>query len=267
MTLIEVMVAVAIILILAAVITKVSTALYRQAKTAKSGQIMLIVSDAVEAFKQQTGYLPLAVPYDAWDEVDADRWRHFVDNESWNGPKPLWTDYFTDSVPATVQGRPVFNWTTPTTYPTNADMLAYQLAQVPEAARILDQLSSVSKVEKYRAFDAAGGEAWPEQPTPCQFTNPLSANTDNATQLQDAWGTPLRYWTAETIGWAKVQGWDASVQNLIADKVRGANWGFYIESAGVDRKFGWWGAAGSTVDDRYAKDNMYSTNLKRDVGK
>ena len=102
---------------------------------------------------------------------------------------------------------------------------------------------------------------------------------DSRYEPVDAWGQPLRYVSADTLKWAKVDispaksVWDGDgndgntewpIQELLATKLQDANWSFFIESGGPDKQLGWsepppdLSNPGGTLDPQQVKDNVYS---------
>jgi prepilin-type N-terminal cleavage/methylation domain-containing protein len=271
-TMIEIMVAVGIIVILAAILIALVGGVNDKGKATSTQAKMNILGEAVEAFKQATGKYPLAVPEDAWG-VNWSQTNSFVHSQ-WRTDRDGWMDYF---VP-TGANTPTFpQWDGTTANPTNIQMLTFQLEQVPESNSILERLKQGSgQIQQMRFDNSLNTENWVKAGSDCRINTPLnSGQTRVAFQPLDAWGTPLRFWTGESLKWAKristvtpppnppAGSWQPSVQQLLSDRLQKANWGFFIESAGKDGRFGWWGQATTAlgnplnVDAQAAEDNLY----------
>jgi prepilin-type N-terminal cleavage/methylation domain-containing protein len=256
-TLVEVLVVVAIIAIVTSVMVVVVGAVNEKAKVSRVQSQMTMLGNAVDAFKEATGQYPLAVPYDAWGGTN---WAAFVGVVDGGD----WTDYFKD---ANTDGQPDWDIWTTSEYPTNIQMLTFQLEQVPESNSILARIKENTGAREQVKFVPTGTtEKWELTSDTCELKHPLdtTATTYRKTfQPLDPWGRPLRYWNANTLKWAKENvakvAWSASVQQLLAEKLQQANWGFYIESAGKDGLFGWYGAPSVTVDAQQTEDNVYSS--------
>jgi type II secretory pathway pseudopilin PulG len=243
-TLVEVMIVAAILVLLAAIFTVVASGVQQKQKTGRTQSQIVLLAQAVDAFKTAVGYYPLAVPEDAWN-----KWTDFADNMSWH---TRWTQYFADD-----SGHPKSNWDSRN--PTNIHMLDFQLEQVPAAA-IFDRIKETYKVDSQKYFDNAT-DTWKKADKVCRISHPLDTLGDREVyQVQDAWGNPLRFWTGDILKWAKRTsgGWDSSVLDRLSARLQQANWGFFIESAGKDGKFGWWGATGEPLKVQAAEDNIYS---------
>lgn len=264
-TLVEVLVVMALLVLLAGMITVVATGVQQRSRASRTqGQITLL-GEAVRTFRNATGYFPLAVPKDAWK--DPDEWNDFLDNMTWAG---RWTQYFHEN---TATYGPEFTWDNEddpreATRPTNTHMLAFQLEQNPEANKVFNSMKETFSVP-YQKIDncttTPRNESW-IRPTAlddnatCQIRHPLGGYRF-VYQAQDAWGTPLRFWTGDILKWAKrddTYHWDTDILNLLSSRLQQANWGFFIESAGKDGRFGWWGETGVTLDAKAAEDNIYS---------
>ncbi|NLX07025.1 MAG: prepilin-type N-terminal cleavage/methylation domain-containing protein [Phycisphaerae bacterium] len=270
-TLIEIMVATAIIGILIAVIITATAAAHKQSQVTRTRQTIAMLSEAVTAFKNATGYYPLAVPIDA---CDREQWDRFVrdDRMGWRagGDPPDWDDYFFRD---TSSDAPAMNWEGVTEFsdglggvaPTNNDFLVFQLEQVPQSNSILEQIRTAAPAETSRRPDASG--QWQEASGLCQLGHPLDADGTyrQVRQVQDAWGIPLRYWSGDIMKWAKRIGpgdpaWPTETQRHLAEKLQAANWGFFIESAGPDELFGWWGDRDEPFNATRVADNIHSTD-------
>jgi len=256
-TIIEIVVVAAILALLVAIVLKVSSAVSQRAKATSTAQTIRLTCEAVEAFHSSTGYYPLPVPEDAWDDWMGSA-SSFVAVMEWGG---RWRDYFQ---PVQNGSRPAYEWGNDGKKPTNIHMLAFQLEQVPESNAIFQRIKNTIHVDTQKAFDPNGtDEEWEKANEACQLYHPLDdAGTGRQVfQIQDAWGMPLRYWSADILRWARRDGttWDADVQQLLASQLQAANWGFFVESAGPDDLFGWWGQQGCELKSEYAADNIYST--------
>lgn len=272
-TLVEVLVVMALLVLLAGMITVVATGVQQRSRASRTqGQITLL-GEAVKAFKDATGYFPLAVPEDAWRSQPVwddfvvtmkyqDRWRrYFYDNGtyypsfSWDGHDEPGTDFDNSSCP------------------TNIHLLTFQLEQVPDSATILNSFKQAHAVrkQKKRVVNASNEEAWiaatgtSADDNDARLGHPLDRRLRSVYQAQDAWGTPLRFWTGDILKWAKKRDdtyhkkpWDTDILNLLSSRLQQANWGFFIESAGKDGRFGWWGDPDSELDAKAAEDNIYS---------
>ncbi len=247
-TMVEIMVAVGIVVVLATILIVLVAGMDAKAKTTRTTSEMKLLSEAIGAFKSSTGYYPLAVPDDAWGN-----WATFTTKMNWT-TNPKWTDYFQNN-----GGIPNFTWETGTN-PTNIHMLIFQLTQVPESNAIIERMKQSYGAADQKKLDLASGtEEWKKTSDDCQLNHPLDDQLRKVYQPMDAWGTPLRYWTAGTLEWSKTTGsWNTEIQNLLAAKIQQANWGFYLESAGPDRRFGWWGQQASPFNAKDANDNVYS---------
>ncbi len=266
-TLVELMVTIAIMIIIVAALLKLVSGVSEKAKVTKTQSEIKLLSDAVEAFKQSTGYYPLSVPYDAW----TGNWYSFVQTVDWDGKADGnsnnitiadWKDYFYEDPGS----GPEYQWTSPhSVKPTNIHMLTFQLTQVPASNSIVEKLKQNYKVTKQESFNRNGGEEhWLKEENPCQLKHPLDGNLRIVYQPQDGWGTPLRYWSGKIMDWAKAQSWDGNgpssgvpIQTFISDKLQENNWGFFIESAGPDEYFGWWGDSSASYTERQTEDNIY----------
>lgn len=249
-TLVEVMVAVGILAVLATMILVVISGLDNKAKTARTQAQMQLLGQAVTAFKDSTGYFPLAVPEDVWGATDWTLPGGFTDTMTWLN---RWQQYFVKSA----SNQPTFS---PSSFsPTNIHMLAFQLEQAPAASKIFGKLKETYSVAEQKSFSTP--ETWKKESNDCQITHPLGGPPRTVYQVQDAWGTPLRFWTGDILKWAKTGGnWHSSIQQLLSTRLQQANWGFFVESAGKDGKFGWWGAEPPVqVNSQQAGDNVYST--------
>ena len=243
-TLIEIMVAIGIIALLAAVFVVVASHVVQGQKIARTRQTLTVLADAVNAFHEATKYYPLAVPEDGWDGDVLDT--NFVNGVRWN---PRCLDYFG------LQGGKMFAWDSGA-FPTNIQMLTFQLEQVPESNAIIQRLRNTVKPPVQRKPDPTH-DTWVNAGGACSLYHPLDQQQREAYQPQDPWFTPLRYWSADTLTWAKGTGnWRPEVQSLLAGKLQQANWGFFLESAGPDGRFGWWGGGPAPTKD--AEDNIYS---------
>jgi prepilin-type N-terminal cleavage/methylation domain-containing protein len=274
-TMIEIMVAVGILVVVAAMVMVAVSGLNDKANRSKTQAQMKMLAEAITAFKSATGSFPLSVPEDALDGITA-TWQNFTTAMNWRTattPHQLrWTNYFKSTNATADDGVPDYSWPGETgIYPTNIHMLGFQLEQVPESNKIFSQIKEKSAITVQKTFThpgtAPGIETWTNASGPCQLAHPLdAAGTRTVYQVQDAWGTPLRFWTSDTLAWAKSTtghtAWDASIQSLLSSRLQQANWGFIIESAGKDGKFGWWGQSGIDLTTApYAKqitDNVYS---------
>ncbi len=275
-TLVEIMVALAILLVVAVIMIFAVTGLTDKSRVSITQSRMRLLAEAITAFKSTTGYFPLAVPEDAW--TSARDWDHIDPTPPYDGDDfaavmyghenvARWHTYF---VPNTATNTPRHNWVN--VNPTNIQMLAFQLEQVPEASKIFDQLKEKNAVAVQKALDPPGTpavEKWIDAPDSCRLYHPLDPATADPRQVyqaQDAWGLPLRFWTGDVLKWAKnntaasKNAWDTNVLNLLSTKLQQANWGFFIESVGKNGRFGWWGASGATLNTRQAADNIYSTD-------
>ena len=246
-TLVELMVTVAILIIVIAVVLKLVSGVSEKAKVTKTQSEIKLLSDAVEAFKQSTGYYPLSVPYDAWGN-----WNIFVATVGW---ATRWKDYFYDSTSDT-NTYPDYNWST---YPTNIHMLTFQLIQTDESNSVIDKIKQNNKIKEQKSFGIVSmKENWKKESNACQIVHPLDHQLRIVYQPQDAWGTPLRYWSGKIRDWARDRNWDNNIQTLISDKLQENNWGFFIESAGPDEHFGWWGNSSSvSYVEQQTHDNIY----------
>jgi len=223
---------------------------------------MRLLADGVDAFQKATGYLPLAVPEDAWKE----NW-DLNDNDDYIMVmkfRDRWPEYFKKT--GDTVHKPTTKWESfDSPWPTNIHMLTYQLQQSPESNKILDALRNQGGSQTQKKMETTGGEKWVKAEGDCKIAHPLdgSGNYRVAYQPQDPWGTPLRFWTNDILEWARSDGnpdkWDAAVQELLSGKLRQGTQGFLIESAGPDGKFGWWGDGGCPAPGKAANDNLYST--------
>jgi len=273
-TLIEIMVAIAVLALLATIAISFVGSLDTKSKITKTQAQIKLLAEAVTAFKNANNYFPLAVPEDAWgrnwnDDTHADE---YINVMEW---RSHWRNFFRDD-----DNNPQFTWdgnndVTKNPIPSNIHVLAFQLEQNPESRKIFEQIKSNYSVKTPKAFKPNGAnEKWQTfNDVNCRLAHPLDpapnpANPDTyrqVYQVQDAWGTPLRFWTRNTLDWAKKQGWDGSpdtgnqIQQLLSKKLQEANWGFFIESAGKDGKFGWWGNSTATYTAQAVEDNIYST--------
>jgi prepilin-type N-terminal cleavage/methylation domain-containing protein len=259
-TLVEILVTVAILAILGTVTVMMVSGVNKKAKISQANSQMTMIGSAIEAFKDATGKYPLAVPYDAWaadwDTATPD-FIGIVGGDDW---KEYFADEDTDDLPD-------FKWdTTPANvYPTNIQMLTFQLAQEPSANAILNRIKENTGGREQVKMDvtAMPEEKWQTATDLCELKHPLDDQLRKTFQLLDPWGTPYRYWNATTLKWAKEiaspkAAWPDSVIELLAEKLQAANWGFFLESAGPDRKFGWVGDSTSILDVQEAEDNIYS---------
>jgi len=263
-TMIEIMVAIGVVVVLAAILITLVSGMNEKSKATSTQARMMMLGEAVEAFKQATGRYPLCVPEDAWgtDWNDDDG---FAETMKYDTDRHRWTDYFVDD--GSSNHNPRFSWDTTTTdptkiYPTNIQMLTFQLEQVPESNSILERLKQSSGQIQQMQFDSSEGENWVRADSDCRIYTPLNDNqTRIAFQPVDAWGTPLRFWTGDILTWAKGASWDDTVLQLLSDRLQKANWGFFIESAGKDGRFGWWAqpvtATNPELNAQEAEDNLY----------
>ena len=205
------MITVAILTLLAGIIVLLVGSLDAKAKTTKTVAQMKILSEAVTAFKNSTGYFPLSVPEDAWGTED---WTSilpaaFINQMSWRDHVP---NYF-----QLISGNAKFDWdgnTNPSNNPkpTNIHILAFQLEQVPESKKIIDGIKEL-RLTSNNQQNFSGGN-WIKNNNPCKLYHPLDSATATreAYQFQDAWGTPLRFWTSDILNWAKNGGaWDPTI--------------------------------------------------------
>ncbi len=252
-TLVELMVAIAVLVILIAALLKLVSGISEKAKITKTQSEIKLLADAAEAFKQSSGYYPLSVPYDAW--VNSSVWQDFVNKMNWNGNNghPDYKNYFDPDL-AEGDYRPEFAWVDT---PTNIHMLAFQLIQVSGANSVIENLKQNHKVDKQKAFSPSPKETWEATDSVCKLMHPLDGRWHPVYQPQDAWGTPLRYWAGKITDWAKSQSWDDDIQALISEKLGENNWGFFIESAGPDGHFGWWGDGSAAYSEQDIQDNIY----------
>jgi prepilin-type N-terminal cleavage/methylation domain-containing protein len=258
-TLVEILVAVAIIAILVAMTMKIASGVFQRAKIDQTRRTMSLLAEAVNAFHDATSYYPLAVPEDAWGQNWDTVPNGFAETMHWNGAdRRSWKNYFIRNSGGEPDWPPT-NWR-----PTNIHMLVFQLEQVPESDTILNQLKKARKVDVQQAF-GTGAEQWLPASRLCEIAHPLDAagTYRKVYQPQDGWGTPLRYWSADINGWAgRTTGgaWLPAVQQHLKGVLTRANWGFFIESAGLDGKFGWWGEANppATFTSQQTEDNLYS---------
>jgi prepilin-type N-terminal cleavage/methylation domain-containing protein len=257
-TMIEIMVAIGVIVVLAAILITLVSGMNEKSKATSTQARMMMLGEAVEAFKQATGRYPLCVPEDAWgtDWNDDDG---FAETMKYDTDRHRWTDYFVPS-----SGKPKYaTWSPLSVPPTNIQMLTFQLEQVPESNSILERLKQSSgQIQQMQFSTPSGTETWTKADDDCEINTPLNPNeTRVAFQPVDAWGTPLRFWTGDILPWAKRGGgasWNDTVLQLLSDRLQKANWGFFIESAGKDGRFGWWGASAvDTVKAQEAEDNLY----------
>jgi prepilin-type N-terminal cleavage/methylation domain-containing protein len=276
-TMIEILVAISIVMILATITIVMVKGVDTKAKNTTVQTQIKTLADAVEAFKQETGKFPLAVPYDAWptwDNAGADSFTLKMEWSANGNQKMKWTNYFGHTA-----GNPYPNFTwegnssqTDNTKPrpTNIQMLTFQLDQVPASAKILTQIRNQADQSQQVKFvpDATNKtDSWKIASDFCQIAHPLdtTANLRRKTfQPLDPWGTPLRFWTGDILKWAKLNAgsktpWEDDVRTLLSEKLQKANWGYIIESAGPDRYFGWYGAQDIAVNQQRAEDNIYST--------
>jgi len=246
-TIIEIVVVAAILALLVAIVLKVAPAMIQTSRASRTKQTIRMVTESIEAFKQSAGCYPLAVPQDAWND-----WDVFTAGVNWNG---TWTDYF-----ANASGHPAYAGFDGNT-PTNIHMLVFQLEQVPESNAILQRIKDSVKLDTQKKPDT-NDVFWDRASEPCELMHPLGGPARTVYQVQDAWGTPLRYWSSDTLNWAKTAGWNSDIQTLLAERLERANWGFFIESAGNDRSFGWWrrGPAAEHAPDQHTADNIYSVD-------
>ena len=253
-TLVELMVAIAVLVILVAAILKLVSGVSEKAKVTKTQSEIKVLSDAAEAFKQSSGYYPMSVPYDAW--VNSSVWQNFANTIEWNGNngQPDYKSYFEPDL-AEGDYRPEFAWSDT---PTNIHMLTFQMIQVSQSNSVIEQLKQNHKVDKQKSFSPSP-EKWIEQDTVCKLMHPLDGRWHPVYQPQDAWGTPLRYWSGKIGDWAKARNWNSNIQALLSDKLQENNWGFFIESAGPDKHFGWWGEQGAwtSSSEQQIQDNIY----------
>jgi prepilin-type N-terminal cleavage/methylation domain-containing protein len=254
-TLVEILVAVAIIAILVAMTMKIASGVFQRAKIDQTRRTMSLLAEAVNAFHDATSYYPLAVPEDAWGD-----WANFDSTMKWDGTTRNWKNYFIKDT----SNEPDHTWPGSPAgarpEPTNIHMLVFQLEQVPESDTILNQLKKARRVDMQQAFGTAGEQWLNATGGPCELVNPLG-DTRKVYQPQDGWGTPLRYWSADINGWAgRTTGgaWLPAVQQHLKGVLTRANWGFFIESAGLDGKFGWWGSSSSTFTSQQTEDSLYS---------
>ncbi|NLE29344.1 MAG: prepilin-type N-terminal cleavage/methylation domain-containing protein [Phycisphaerae bacterium] len=256
-TMIEIMVAIGVVVVLAAILITLVSGMNEKSKATSTQARMMMLGEAVEAFKQATGRYPLCVPEDAWGAS----WTTFVSPNymKWDNTKHDWEDYFVESI-----NEP--NWDPSTFRPTNIQMLTFQLEQVPESNSILERLKQSSgQIQQMQFSTPSGTETWTKADDDCEINTPLNPNeTRVAFQPVDAWGTPLRFWTGDILPWAKRGGgasWDDTVLQLLSDRLQKANWGFFIESAGKDGRFGWWAqpvtATNPELNAQEAEDNLY----------
>jgi hypothetical protein len=256
--------------VLATMVIMAVSSLNDKANRSKTQAQMKMLAEAITAFKSATGNFPLAVPEDAWGNWSTNGFPTIMKYDGLTG-HPRWTNYFAPhNPPPAVPDYPVFRWETnndPTKdpKPTNIQMLSFQLEQVPESNKIFSQIKEKNAVVVQKKFTIAAGniETWPNASDSCQLGHPLDASgVRTVYQIQDAWGTPLRFWTSEILTWSDPanQNWNASIRNLLSSRLQQANWGFIIESAGKDGKFGWWGQSGTdaAVKSNLAADNVYS---------
>ncbi len=254
-TMIEIMVAVGILVVLATITVVLVGGVDTKAKTSHTQAQIKLLANAVTEFKATTGYFPLAVPEDAWTG-NWDQANSFAGIMKFNA---RWRDYFR---PGT-DNRPDYTWDG-AGKPTSIHMLVFQLEKIPESAKVLSQLKSTYLVETQQSFDGSGGkEAWTKQVgNPCKMGHPLDNNLREVYQPQDAWGTPLRFWTGDVLAWGRQAGWTNGTNGvlpLLSRQLQQANWGFFIESAGKNRKFGWWGDHAANLNAQDVEDNIYSS--------
>jgi prepilin-type N-terminal cleavage/methylation domain-containing protein len=259
-TLVEILVAVAIIAILVAMTMKIASGVFQRAKIDQTRRTMSLLAEAVNAFHDATSYYPLAVPEDAWGD-----WANFDSTMKWDGTTRNWKNYFIKDT----SNEPDHTWPGSPAgarpEPTNIHMLVFQLEQVPESDTILNQLKKARKVDVQQAF-GTGAEQWLPASSLCEIAYPLDpANTFRKVyQPQDGWGIPLRYWSADILQWADPPPpasprWTSGVLTHLKTTFTRANWGFFIESAGLDGKFGWWGSnLPAAFNSQQTEDNLYS---------
>ena len=153
-TMIEIMVAIGVIVVLAAILITLVSGMNEKSKATSTQARMMMLGEAVEAFKQATGRYPLCVPEDAWtlDWVDDG----FAETMKYDTDRHRWTDYFVNA-----GGMPSSNWNTATLRPTNIQMLTFQLEQVPESNSILERLKQIRGRFRQMQFDSSEGKMGP----------------------------------------------------------------------------------------------------------
>jgi prepilin-type N-terminal cleavage/methylation domain-containing protein len=267
-TMIEIMVAIAIIVVLATILVVLVGNVNTKGKVISTQNKITMLGEAVEAFKQATGQYPLSVPEDAWD-TSITNWSTnggFAETMKWHDTtKNDWTDYFVPTDTTNKIGLPRFNTWTAEAKPTNIQMLTFQLEQVPQSNSIMERIKQGSgQIQQMYFLGSASGEIWTRAGDDCRINTPLNTSqTRIAFQPVDAWGTPLRFWTSDVLKWAKRTGntWNDETLQLLSNRLQKSNWTFFIESAGKDGKFGWWGHPETDPNVAFnaqeAEDNIY----------
>lgn len=246
-TLVEILVAVAILVILISIMVKLASGVRESAKITETQTKISLLESAVNTFRDIKGYLPLSVPYDAWGN-----WNNFVDEVNWDGVgnNPSWLEYFVGSA-----GRPDYSWSSGAR-PTNIHMLVFQLEQLPESRTILERFRRSYRVDYQKSFHTGSpgkGENWRKEESVCKIRHPLDNEYRPVYQPQDSWGIPFRYWTADLKEW-----WNGIDSiDYFKDHVEG---GFFIESAGPDGKFGWWDKQSleESQNGKLQEDNIFA---------
>lgn len=248
-TLVEVLVVCVLIGVLVTILIVAVGAIRTHAMVTTTQETVNILAEGVEAFKQSTGDYPLAVPDDAWGG-----------ETTWDAcaAGSPWQTYFVEKSAAPNQDMPDYNWTA---NPTNIHMLVFQLEQIPDAASIITRIRQTHDTEVQKSVNGAG---WDDHDTWCEIAHPLEGEGGyrQVYQAVDAWGTPLRYWTSDTLTWARNDTnhteWAPEIQTYLTEKLEAANWGFFIEAAGPDKEFGWSDGAPGTFNLDAVEDNVYS---------
>ncbi len=256
-TLVEMFIVVAILVVLVTVLMKVASGIRESSRITDTQTRITILEDAVNAFREARGYLPLSVPYDAW----LGKWYDFVKEVDWDGDADGdgdgvkigdWKDYFFEDPGS----GPEYSWVSSNpTRPTNIHMLIFQLIQVPESKSVIERFKQTYKIEYQVSFKSTGGkESWLKERNPCKLTHPLDNRLREVYQPQDPWGMPFRYWTKDVLDkwWGYSSG---DIYNYFDKHCQG---GFFIESAGVDSKFGWWVDSSAHYNSENAADNLFA---------
>jgi type II secretory pathway pseudopilin PulG len=244
-TIVEIMIAVAIVVLLATVMIVLVSGMDAKAKRTKTLSQMKLLTNAVNTFKSEKGYYPLAVPEDANDaRKDKATWLGFLAISGWTSRLSSFCQLDPNDMP---------NDNITNRIPTNIELMVFQLERVPSSSSIVARIRETANVEKEKYYKSADDYKDVDQLLGLSDT---FGNFRTLYQPQDAWKTPLRYWTSDTLKWAKAQGWNTQIQQLLSQKLQQANWSFFIESAGKDKKFGW--ADPNHYEAKDIEDNIYS---------